>query len=409
MTTTRIEADLLVPGRGEPIENGTVVIDANSIVFAGERAEAPSTENASVTEVRTVMPGLWESHGHFTGNRTPDFARELVEPVAVKAARAAVDVKRTLDGGVTSVREVGGLGIFLKDAIADGSIPGPTVYAAGAILSTTGGHGDVHAFPLDWVHQADDRELWFGALCDGVPECLRAVRKQLRLGASVIKICASGGVMSKIDHPIHQQFSVEELSAIVREAARAERVVAAHCHGKPGIMAALEAGVRTIEHGTYLDEEAAEAMKDAGAILVPTRFVVHELLGMEDILPAFAYRKGLMIADQHAQAMKIAVAAGVTVAMGTDIFIHGEIYGQNGREIRHLVDAGMSPLQAIEAATANGPLTLGPQAPESGVLAKGFDADVIALDFDPLTDLEAWGDPNRVTHVWKGGVGVKTP
>lgn len=408
MTTTRIEADLLVPGRGEPIENGTVILDGGAITFAGERTRAPNPLGAEVTEVRTVMPGLWESHGHYTGVVTPDFAKAIVEPVATKAARATVDLARTLDGGVTSVREVGGLGIYLRKAVEDGSIVGPSLYPAGAILSTTGGHGDVHAFPLDWVHQAEDRALSLGAVCDGVPECLRTVRKQLRLGASVIKICASGGVMSEIDHPVHQQFSAEELEAIVQEAARAERVVAAHCHGKPGIMAALAAGVRTIEHGSYLDEEAAEAMKDAGAILVPTRFVVNELLGMEDVLPPFAYRKGLAIADQHAQAMKIAVAAGVTIAMGTDIFVHGDMYGKNSREIRHLVDAGLTPLEAIESATANGPLTLGAQAPASGQLAEGYDADVIAIDFDPLTELEGWGEPSRVTHVWKRGVLAKT-
>ncbi|NNF65694.1 MAG: amidohydrolase family protein [Acidimicrobiia bacterium] len=407
--TTRIEADLLIPGRGAPIEDGTVIFDGNAILFAGPRSGAPETRDADVVEVTTVMPGLWECHAHFTGLVTPDVEKYLIEPMATKAARATADLVRTLDGGVTSAREVGGLGIFLHRAIEEGSIAGPSIYPAGAVLSTTGGHGDVHGFPLDWVHAANASGSGLGELCDGVPECLKAVRKQLRRGAKVIKICASGGVMSEIDHPIHQQFSDEELTAIVEEAARAERVVAAHCHGKPGIMAALRAGVRTIEHGSYLDEEAAEAMKEAGAVLVPTRFVVAKLVHMEDVLPVYAYRKGLAIADQHELALKIAVSAGVTIAMGTDIFIHGELYGQNGMEIRHLVDAGMSPLDALEAATANGPLTLGPQAPQSGLLEQGYDADVIALDFDPLDEIEAWGDPNRVTHVWKAGVGVKAP
>lgn len=405
--TTRIEADLLIPGRGAPIEDGTVIFDGNAILFAGPRSGAPETRDAHVVEVATVMPGLWECHAHFTGLVTPDIEKDLTEPIATKAARATADLVRTLQGGVTSAREVGGLGIFLRRAIEEGSIVGPTVYPAGGVLSTTGGHGDVHGFPLDWVHAANASGSSLGELCDGVPECLKAVRKQLRGGAKVIKICASGGVMSEIDHPIHQQFSDEELAAIVQEAARAERVVAAHCHGKPGIMAALRAGVRTIEHGSYLDEEAAEAMKDAGAVLVPTRFVVAKLVHMEDILPAYAYRKGLAIADQHELALKIAISAGVTIAMGTDIFIHGDLYGQNGLEIKHLVDAGMSPLDAIEAATANGPLTLGAQAPQSGLLDQGYDADVIALDFDPLDEIEAWGDPDRVTHVWKAGVGVK--
>lgn len=405
----RIEADLLVPGRGDPVERGTVVLDGDRIAFSGPAAEAPSDLDAEVVEVTTVMPGLWECHGHFTGIASPDLEVDAKEPTALKAARAVSDLRRTLEGGVTSVREVGGLGGHLRRAVAEGAVPGPAIYPAGAILSPTGGHLDVHGLPLAWVEERMHRDDAFGLLCDGVAACLRGVRVQLRHGAAVIKVCASGGVMSELDHPLHQQFSDEELRAIVAEAARAERVVAAHCHGKAGIMAALRAGVGTVEHGTYLDEEAAEAMRRQGTVLVPTRFVVGELLDMEDVLPRYAYEKAVAIADQHAQALKLAIAEGITVATGTDIFVHGDRYGRNGREIRHLVDAGMTPLQAIEAATANGPLTLGPQAPRSGQLRAGYDADVIAIDWDPVTDATPWGDPDRVTHVWKAGRLVKAP
>ena len=325
---------------------------------------------------------------------------------AIKAARATADAAATLRGGVTSVREVGGLGIYLAHPIEEGLIPGPTIYGAGRVLSTTGGHTDVHGLPLDWVTNAPDP---MGALCDGVPECLKAVRLQLRAGARVIKICASGGVMSEIDHPIHQQFSREELDAIVEEAGRAERAVAAHCHGKPGIMAALRAGVRTIEHGSYLDEEAVELMLEKDAVLVPTRFIVSQLLGMEEAMPPYAYRKLLMVADHHELALKTAIAAGVKIAMGSDIFLSGPLHGKNSREVRHLIDAGLTPVQAIEAATANGPLTLGPQAPLSGVIANGYDADVIAFDTNPIDDLSVWGEPDRITHVWKAGKPVKQP
>lgn len=223
----------------------------------------------------------------------------------------------------------------------------------------------------------------------------------------MIKICASGGVLSEIDHPMHQQFSGEELRAIVEEAGRAERVVAAHCHGKAGIMAALEAGVKTIEHGSYLDEESARLMIELDAILVPTRYIVAQLRDMEEILPRYAYEKGIAVADRHDEAIKVAIAAGVRIAMGTDIFISGDGYGRNSLEIKHLQDAGLSALEAIEAATATGPLTLGPQAPQSGQLVAGFDADVIAIDFDPLQDNSGWGDRDRVTHVWKAGQAVK--
>ncbi len=403
----RIEAELLIPGRGEPVTPGTVILDGSRIVYAGPRNGAPSTPGADVAEVATVLPGLWECHGHFIGATTPDLERIVTTPPATLVATATADVAATLTGGVTSVREVGGFGIDMHPAIATGTIPGPTIHGAGALLSTTGGHGDIHGLPLDFVLSLGERGMRFTELCDGVPECLRAVRRQLRRNAKVIKICASGGVMSEVDHPIHQQFSGDELRAIVAEARRAERVVAAHCHGKPGIMAALEAGVTTIEHGSYLDEEAADLMLATGAILVPTRLVVAQLLTMEDTLPRYAYEKGVMIADRHEQALKLAIAKGIPIAMGTDIFVSGPLYGTNSLEIRLLQDAGMTALEAIEAATANGPATLGPQAPRSGILGEGYDADVIAVDFDPLSDASPWGDPDRVTHVWKAGARAK--
>ena len=403
--TIRIEADLMIPGRGEPIEQATIVSDGGTIVYAGPRSGAPTDGSAETVEVPVAMPGLWECHAHFIGIDRPDVTEQVLQPEARMAARAAGDLHRTLMGGVTSAREVGGYGLDIQPAIGAGQVSGPTVYGAGRVLSTTGGHADIHAVPLDVIHQVPS----LGILCDGVPEVLRAVRTNLRKNAKVIKVCASGGVMSEVDHPIHQQFSDEELRAIVDEAARAERVVAAHCHGKPGIMAALRAGVKTIEHGSFLDEESADLMLETGAVYVPTRFVVEELLGQVDRLPRYAYEKGLMVADAQAAAMKLAVAKGIPMAMGTDIFVSGEMYGKNGYEIKLLQDAGMTALEAIEAATANGPLTLGPQAPQSGQLVEGYDADMIALDFNPLDDASGWGDPDRVTHVWKSGRPVKEP
>jgi len=405
---TRITADTLIPGKGEPIPNGTVILEGDTIAFAGPAAVAPPAgPEDSEFNVPAAMPGIWEAHGHFVGSPIPDLEHMATADPGALVARATADAAATLNGGVTSVREAGGLGISLKPVIDEGTIVGPTIYPAGSILSTTGGHADIHGLPLDFVHSLEDRGFKFSQLADGVPECLLAVRKQLRRGAAVIKVCASGGVLSELDHPIHQQFSHEELVAIVEEAGRAERYVAAHCHGDPGIMAALRAGVQTIEHGSYLTEESAKMMVDQGAILVPTRFVVAALLEMEDILPPYVWKKALMIADRHEMALKIAVAEGVKIAMGTDIFISGPMYGTNSLEIKYLIDAGMNPLEAVEAATATGPLTLGPQAPKSGQLVEDYDADVIAFDVNPLDDMSVWGDPDRVTHVWKGGELVK--
>ena len=403
----RIEARRLIPGRGQPIEHACVIMDKGKIVYAGPTAGAPSTPEAAVTEANIVMPGLWDCHAHLFGIVRPDIAALVTEPVAVAAARAVKDAERALQAGITSIREVGGLGIYLARVIAEGTIAGPNIYAAGAILSMTGGHADIHAFPLDALHAAEGASSLL-ALCDGIPSCLNQVRRQLRLGARLIKICASGGVLSEVDHPIHQQFSDEEMRAIVEEAARAERIVAAHCHGKPGIMAALRTGVATIEHGSYLDEEAADLMVQRGAMLVPTRFLAEQLLAMKSSMPDYAFRKLAAISDRHAEAMRIAIRHGVKIAMGSDIFISGPaMWGKNGLEALHLVKAGMTPLQAIEAATANGPATLGPQAPLSGILAAGYDADVIALDVDPLDDISALGNADRIVAVWKSGIAVK--
>lgn len=403
----RIVADVLIPGRGEPVEAGTVTMDGGAIGYAGPTATAPAAAPGEVVhEVAVVLPGLWDCHTHLVGlpaANVETLARE--DPFAL-AARALADASAMLDGGVTSVRDVGGPGLRLAPVVEEGRARAPRIYGAGRILSTTGGHADIHSFPLDFVHQISCATN-FSYLCDGVPEVLKAVRTNLRARARLIKVCASGGVMSEVDHPIHQQFSEEELAAAVGEAARAERIVAAHCHGKPGIMAALRAGCHTIEHGSYLDEEAADLMVERGAMLVPTRFVIEALLGQEDALPRYAYEKGQLVAEVHAQALKIAVAKGVKIAAGCDIFVSGPMYGQSSREIAHLIDAGLTDLEAIEAATANGPETLGPQAPRSGQLRAGYDADVIALDTNPLDDRSVWGDPTRVTHVWKAGTRAK--
>jgi len=406
----RIEAELLIPGHGAPVTDGVVLLDGAEIGYAGPAALAPPSPSASLTRAVAVMPGMWECHGHLMGTRSFDLGRLPLEPEALRAARCTRDLRAALDAGITSVRDVGGLGVYLARAVAEGAVAGPAIYSAGAILSTTGGHGDLHAFPLDWIEDYA-RSASMMRLADGPDECAKAVREQLRRNAKVIKVCASGGVLSELDDPIHQQFTAAELRAIVEVAGLADRAVAAHCHGKPGIMAALRAGVRTIEHGTYLDDECCDAMRESGAILVPTRTIIEEMLASKDLVPGYAMVKLEAIADTHAQAVTRAYEHGVTIASGTDIAITGpglpNAWGQNGSEPGYLVKLGLSPLEAIEAATATGPLTLGPQAPRSGRLAAGYDADVITLTADPLADIDVLADPAQVSAVWTRGRPVK--
>jgi imidazolonepropionase-like amidohydrolase len=412
-TTTRIDADLLIPGRGEPVRDASLILEGDRIGWVGPRDAAPATgEDVPVVRVPTALPGLWDCHAHLTGlmNASLDDVMRVSVPMAV--ARATRDAERALDAGFTSVREVGGYGVHIARVIDEGTLRGPSIYAAGDLISPTGGHADLHTYSLGCFEDLAGRGGWLHT-CDGEAGCLRAVRLQLRRGARLVKVCASGGVLTTFDHPMHQQFSDRELSLIVEEAARADRIVAAHCHGKAGIMAALRAGCRTIEHGTYLDEEAAEAMKEAGAILVTTRFVKVRLAerGAAGGLPDYARKKLLETGEIHRRAIALAVEKGVRIAAGTDSITTGPEtalpWGLHGLELGFLVEAGMTPLQAIEAATATAPETLGPQAPNSGRLETGCDADVIGVDGDPLEDIGVLADAGRVVRVWKGGRLVK--
>ena len=214
MTRTYIDAELLIPGRGAPVRDACVVFDGPKILYAGTRAAAPATPGDARVRVPVVMPGLWDCHAHFLGIKVLAFENYVTLPLQSVAARAAKDVETALQAGFTSIREAGGYGIYLRQLVQEGTLEGPNIYAPGAILSQTGGHADVHALPLDFILDYCQHGGPMG-LCDGVVECVKAVRRQLRLGATHIKVCASGGVLSEVDHPLHQQFSDEELRAMV--------------------------------------------------------------------------------------------------------------------------------------------------------------------------------------------------
>ncbi|KAL3708628.1 hypothetical protein TMatcc_006612 [Talaromyces marneffei ATCC 18224] len=340
-----LKASLLIPGRGEPIKDGAVVIDGPKIAWVGDQSAIPTKyEDVGFKDVPVLMPGLWDCHTHFQGmDNEDDNIQVLFSSAALQGARAAKELETALMAGVTTIREI--------------SITYPS-----------------------------KKFLPDGALA-------------LLLGATLIKICATGGVGSLLDDPEDAQFSPEEIKAIVDEAARTKRIVAAHCHGKEGIMNALNNGVHTIEHGSYLDEEVASLMRVKNAIFVSTRLIVEEGLKNPNVFPPSSYQKLLKISDAHKKAYALAIKSGVKVALGTDWTA-----GENGKELAYAVEAGMSPLQAIEACTARCPETLGSHfAPLSGQLKEGYDADVIAVASNPLDDIKILGEPEKVTHVWKGG------
>ncbi|EXJ67293.1 uncharacterized protein A1O5_09306 [Cladophialophora psammophila CBS 110553] len=427
-TTHLINASLLLPGRGKPQHNMSIILQGGTITSIQPTASVPPPfKNLPTTTVPVLMPGLWDCHIHLLGSKTFNFAEIATQSTALAGARIARNVHDILMSGFTSVRELAGYGLEVSKAIEEGTLVGPNIYSSGAAISQTAGHGDVFDLPSGFVDslfgvrdtQSNAMSPGMGPMiiADGVDECRRAVRLLIRRGAKCIKVFASGGVLSIADDPLRQQFSLDELKVIVEEAQRAGRVVGAHCHGKDGIMAALHAGVHTIEHGTYMDKECVELMKKQGTVYVPTRTIVKVGVDHPELMSPESYRKMLETARHHRDAYRLAVKSGVKIALGTDLGIstpatHPLAHGRSGGELAYAVrDGGMAPLQAIEAATAMGPEVLGGlgMAPKSGRIEAGYDADLVALIADPLENMDLFKDPDNITHVWKGGRLFKSP
>lgn len=408
----------------------SIVIHSGKIQSIQSTSSLPEEISKSLptTTVPVVLPGLWDCHTHLLGATSFNFSELLTtSPPALAGARIARNVHDILMSGFTSVRDLGGYAIEISKAIAEGTLAGPNIYSAGAAISQTAGHGDVFDMPSGFVASClgvrDTQANGFNPACgplllaDGEDECRRAVRLLIRRGATCIKVFASGGVLSIADDPLRQQFSDAELKVIVDEAHRAGRVVAAHCHGKNGILAALRAGCHTIEHGTYMDDECVEAFKKHGAVYVPTRTIVRLGVDHPELMSPESYRKMLETAKYHKAAYRLAVKSGLKIALGTDLGIsvpttHPLALGNSGGELSYAVsDGGMTPLQAIEAATANAPAVLGDlgMAPKSGRIEVGYDADLIALTENPLDDMAVFKHPKNITHVWKAGKLFKSP
>ncbi|XDG03500.1 hypothetical protein ABKA04_003115 [Annulohypoxylon sp. FPYF3050] len=418
---TIITTDLLIPGDGAPLPDAALVISTKLIIWLGPRASIPSAYTSAPHKSYTVpylMPGLWDCHVHFGGDSEAEgsdsFLGFIAEHPAAAGARLARGCWEAIQRGYTSLRDVAGYGCEVARAIDDGSIVGPNVYSAGACLSQTAGHGDVFSLPAGDVllnlGVANISAGQFGAgmsvIVDGVDECRRAVRLQIRRGARCIKILASGGVMSRDDNPLYAQFSPEELRCIVEEATRQNRAVAAHVHGKPGILAAVEAGVTTVEHVSFADQECVDLIKEKGTVWIATRTIVDMLLQSGGKgLSRQQWEKAQLCGKVHLAAYKLAIDAGVPIALGTDT-----PPGFNmAVELDYAVQAGLSNLEAIKAATANGPLSVGGQAPKTGQLKVGYEADVLGLLQNPVEDVKILQDKTNIGWVWKGGKILKGP
>jgi imidazolonepropionase-like amidohydrolase len=393
-------AHLLDVKTGKTLDRVAIVIEGDKItsVTAGGAGRAPGA-GAKVNDLGevTLLPGLIDAHTHLTSD--PVFGyQELGTSIPKEALIGAKNARVTLEAGFTTVRNVGARGytdIALRDAINEGLIPGPRIVASGPALSITGGHCDENLLPYEWHARSD------GA-ADGVEGVQHKVREIIKYGADVIKICATGGVLSKGDDPRASQYTLEEMRAIVADAHRLGRKVAAHAHGAQGIAWAAEAGVDSIEHGSYIDDAGINVMKQHGTYLVPTQYLADWMRenATRIGLPAMFAEKMKTTTAVSRENVAKAMKAGVKIAFGTDAAVYP--HGLNAHEFAVYVQMGMTPLQAIQAATINAADLLGWA--KIGSLDPGNFADMIAVSGDPLKDVTVLENP---VFVMKGGVVYK--
>ena len=387
------------PSNGVVLRNKTIVITGNQVVeirdgFVGE---------GEIVDLRDrfVLPGLIDSHVHLTSQQSPTGRLDAVTRTdADRAMIGAGYARRTLMAGFTTVADLGGSNeaVFaLRAGIARGDVVGPRVIASGSSVSVHGGHGDANGYRDDVLHLLSPESV-----CSGPDDCMRAVRTQVRSGADIIKITSTGGVLSNTAAGLGQQFTDAELAAIVEVAHRMGRQVTAHAHGADGINAFLRAGGDSIEHGTYLDAESIRLMRQSGAWLVPTLlagdYVARVASGPDNFFTPAQTAKALEAGPRMLAMAGRAHDGGVRIAFGTDSGVSA--HGDNAQEFALLVQAGLTPLEAIQAATVGAAEHLR-ISNEAGRIAPGMPADLIALAGDPLSDVT---ELERVTFVMKGGV-----
>lgn len=404
--TVVLHAARLIDGTGAaPIANGVVVITDDRIVAVGKQGAVNVPAGAKIVDLgdATLMPGFIDAHVHLIGRvlGDPEGDDAAVRDFDSMGAIIGVEnARKTLMAGFTTVRNVGAPNfddLALRKAINEGFVPGPRMQAAAHAIGITGGHCDENGFKPG-LADGDPRN----GIADGVDQVRAAVRYQAKYGADVIKTCATGGVLSEGDAVGVPQYTYEELKALVDEATKLERKVAAHAHGAEGIKIAVRAGVSSIEHGSFLDEEGAQMMAARGTFLVPTLSAGEtvEKAAKSGVLTGLRAQKALAAAAAMRHAVTIAVKDGVPLALGTDAGVGP--HGAAGHEFALMVDwGGMTPMQSIVAGTSNAAKLLGWQ-DKVGSLAPGRYADVVAVQGDPLRDIHVLEKLPR--FVMKNGV-----
>ncbi|MCZ6692098.1 MAG: amidohydrolase family protein [Planctomycetota bacterium] len=391
----------VIDGTGEPpIAQGAVLVEGDRIKAVGLPSEIRGQGETEEIDLsgKTILPGFMDVHVHLLGIEHFSIPNIVLTPVELAAIRCVPGLRRMVESGFTTVRDVGSsVAIHLRNAVNEGVIPGPRILAARAIISQTGGHADVHSFPIDWVTAHA-----FFRLADGADDCRKAVREQFREGADLIKICTTGGMLSERDHPHQSQYTLTEVEAMVDEAHRLELRVAAHAHGSAGIKTALKGGVDTIEHGTFIDEEGIDLLLQRQVTLVPTLAIIHKIVteGKEMGVPDYAIDKAKAAEESQLSNFQKAYKAGVPFAVGTDFAGGiGIRFGDNATEIERLIYAGVPALEALSSASLGGARAIGWE-DRLGTLQKGMIADIIAVDGDPLADMAAI---RKVSFTMQGG------
>ena len=385
---------------GKTLADQTIVIENNKIVSSGAAADVKVPPDAIRIDLpnATVLPGLIDAHTHITFD--PKFGYDrLAISVPREALTGAKNARITLLAGFTTIRNVGAsefADVALRDAVNAGDVPGPRMLVSGPALSITGGHCDNNMLPFEY-HATED------GVADGIAAVQHKVREDIKYGSDLIKVCATGGVLSLGDNPQHSQYTLEEMKAIVADAHRLGRKVAAHAHGAEGIRWAAEAGVDSIEHGSYIDDAAIAVMKEHGTYLVPTLYLGDWMIENAGLmhLPPPLLAKAQEVIPAARKNIAHAFASGVKVAFGTDAAVYP--HGLNAHEFAVMVKLGLTPLQAIQAATINAADLLG-WSGKVGTLEPGAWADIVAVDGDPLRDVTTL---EHVKFVMKGGEVVK--